>query len=301
MKKSFFAYINLLIALIITACSSKKNVQHSRTQSIQHPYAVANPAIHDNTTNEHLIEIETTIGSIKLKLYNGTPLHRDNFLKLVSVHFFDSLLFHRVIPHFMIQAGDPDSKLAKAGVKLGDGDLKYTIPMELNPGYYHKRGALGAAREMDILNPSKASSACQFYIVDGKVFSDSILQVAQAKRITKSKAYNLVISNPANKPLIDRYKKYMNTNADSTKAINKEIDLLVNEQAAKLPLHVFTEEQIKSYTSIGGSPHLDTNYTVFGEVIEGMDIVTRIANEPRDDNDRPFTNIRIIRVNEINK
>jgi peptidylprolyl isomerase len=299
MKKSFFIYVNLLITLILTACSSKKSINTAVSEKTVASNTQVNSTFQGNKSDEHIILITTTVGNIKLKLYNGTPLHRDNFLKLVSTHFFDSLLFHRVIPHFMVQAGDPDSKSAKAGVKLGDGDLKYTIPIELNPAYYHKRGALGAAREMDLLNPSKASSACQFYIVEGKVFTDSALQVVQAKRITKNKTYNRVITDPANKNLVDRYKKYMDTNPDSTKAINKEIDQLVNEQVASSPLHLFTSEQIKSYTTQGGSPHLDGSYTVFGEVTEGMDIVERIVNEPRDDNDRPFTNIRILRVDEL--
>src|ERR1035437_6911207 len=142
--------------------------------------------------HEPLILIETSFGNIKLKLYNETPLHRDNFLKLIKKHFYDSLLFHRVINTFMIQGGDPDSKNAPAGKFLGDGDVNYTIPPEFNQKLFHKRGALAAARNGDEVNPEQASSGCQFYIVQGKVFPDSLLNILE-NRITRMKAYNKVI------------------------------------------------------------------------------------------------------------
>src|SRR3972149_5167545 len=144
--------------------------------------------------SSRFVLVETTYGNIKIKLYNETPLHRDNFLKLVEKHFYDSLLFHRVINTFMIQGGDPDSKNAPSQKMLGDGDVGYTIPAEFNPKLFHKRGVLAAARNGDEVNPEQASSGCQFYITQGKIFSDSLLSLVE-KRITGMKAYNNVVRN----------------------------------------------------------------------------------------------------------
>jgi cyclophilin family peptidyl-prolyl cis-trans isomerase len=182
--------------------------------------------------------ITTEFGEIKLKLYNETPLHRDNFIKLVQEKYFDSTLFHRVINQFMIQGGDPDSKNAAEGVLLGNGGPTYTIPAEFKPELFHKKGVLAAAREGDQVNPSKASSGSQFYIVQGRVFNREELNVL-AQRMGKS----------------------------------------------------FTEEQIKTYSTLGGTPHLDANYTVFGEVISGLEVVDKIAAVSTDKNNRPLKNI----------
>lgn len=185
--------------------------------------------------------IETTYGNIKIKLYDETPLHKENFLKLVSEKLYDDQIFHRVINNFMIQAGDPKSKNAKPGQPLGYGDLGYTIPAEFNKDLFHKKGALAAARQPDNVNPNKESSASQFYIVHGKVYS------------------------------------------------NQELDLM--EQRG---IHIkFTEEQRKTYTTVGGTPHLDYAYTVFGEVIEGIDIVDKIASVKTDKRDRPLNDIKL--------
>ncbi|HXS36446.1 MAG TPA: peptidylprolyl isomerase [Flavipsychrobacter sp.] len=191
------------------------------------------------------VEIETEYGKIVMMLYDNTPKHRDNMIKLVKEHFYDSTIFHRVIPQFVIQGGDPDSKHAKAGQMLGDGDLKYKIPAEINDTYYHKRGAVGMARDN---NPEKASSACQFYIVVGKKFTDA------------------------------------------------ELDKISQHSGRK-----FTAEQREVYKTQGGTPHLDGGYTVFGEVLEGMDVVDKIANEPRDAHDRPNKDIRMIKVRLVKK
>ncbi len=185
--------------------------------------------------------IETTYGNIKIKLYDETPFHKENFLKLVSEKLYDDQIFHRVINNFMIQAGDPNSKNAKPGQPLGYGDLGYTIPAEFNKNLFHKKGALAAARQPDNVNPDKESSASQFYIVHGKVYS------------------------------------------------NEELNLM--EQRG---VHIkFTDEQRKIYTSIGGTPHLDYSYTVFGEVTEGIDIVDKIASVKTDKRDRPLNDIKI--------
>lgn len=195
--------------------------------------------------------IETTKGNIRVQLYNETPLHRDNFLKLIREHhFYDSLLFHRVIPDFMIQGGDPYSKNAKKGELLGDHSLDYNLPAEIRlPQIYHKRGALAAAREPDEVNPKRESSSSQFYIVFGK------------KQDEKG---------------LDRGRKNLQ------KLFGDSIKM--------------TKEMEDTYVSLGGTPHLDGGYTVFGEVIEGMDVVYRIQNVERDANDRPIDDVRIIKA-----
>lgn len=261
------------------------------------PQPVPNPG-GDNW--EHIVAIYTTEGEIRVKLYNETPVHRDNFLKLVADHFYDSLLFHRVIQGFVIQGGDPDSKHAKDGVLLGDGDVGYWVPAEFNPKLFHKRGVLAAARESDLINPNQESSGCQFYIVQGRTYTDSLLKV-EGKRIEKNLLYNKVIKRPENKMLVDKYVKFNKEKSDSSLYYSKEIDKIVEKELPNMPVHQFTPEQIKAYTTIGGTPHLDGSYTVFGEVIQGMDIVDKIAAAPRDANDRPLTNIRITRMIELKR
>jgi peptidylprolyl isomerase len=253
----------------------------------------------ENDTGELKVAIVTTYGTIKIKLYNETPLHRDNFVKLVKEHYYDSLLFHRVIQNFMIQGGDPDSKKAPSGVLLGDGGPNYMIPAEFNSKLFHKKGVIAAARESDLENPSQASSGSQFYIVQGKVFTDSLLKI-QAKRITKMKLFNKIINLPENKEYLTKYMVYNKTEkVDSVKYIYDIIDKKVQAELPSTPEYVFSPEQIKAYTTIGGTPHLDASYTVFGEVYEGLDVVERIGAEPVDKNARPLSDIRIKSVSII--
>jgi peptidylprolyl isomerase len=242
---------------------------------------------------ETKILIETAQGNIKIKLYNQTPLHRDNFIKLVKGHYFDSLLFHRVIQNFMIQGGDPDSKNAPAKVELGNGGPGYTIPAEFNKQLFHKKGVLAAARDSDLENPSQASAGSQFYIVQGKVFNDSLLQV-QAKRITRLKLYNRIVNKKENVHLIEKHKAFIEKKqTDSTKYINDIINKQVDATLANEPLHTFSNEQIQAYKTIGGTPHLDGSYTIFGEVIEGLEVVDAIAKQKTDKNDRPINDVRM--------
>ncbi|KGF47227.1 peptidylprolyl isomerase [Prevotella disiens] len=201
----------------------------------------------------HEIELVTDSGKIVIALYNETPQHRDNFLKNVKEGIYDGQLFHRVIKDFMIQAGDPASKTATKGQMLGDSDDKYTVPAEIvYPKLFHKRGAVAAARESDDVNPQRASSATQFYIVWGRKFSDNQLAWAQER--------------------IDKY-------------TNGQIKI--------------TPEIGNIYKTVGGTPHLDGSYTVFGEVLEGLDIVERIQTATTDDNDRPINDIRIVKATVI--
>ncbi len=188
------------------------------------------------------VKIITSKGTIVVLLSDKTPKHRDNFIKLVKQKFYDSVLFHRVIKQFMIQAGDPDSKQAEPGKRYGGGGLNYKIPAEFDNTLFHKRGVLAAARND---NPEKASSSCQFYIVQGKIFTDSTLNEVETNRL----------------------------------------------DGRKIPLHLR-----EIYKTVGGTPHLDQNYTVFGHVIKGMDVVDKIAGVERDQFDRPKEDVRIIKM-----
>jgi cyclophilin family peptidyl-prolyl cis-trans isomerase len=211
------------------SCSTQKSTQTTKPAETAKKEEAPKP-IHDQK-----VLISTDYGDMIVKLYDATPKHRDNFIKLVKDGFYDSLLFHRVIKGFMIQGGDPESKHAQLGVMLGNGDVGYTIPAEFNDSLFHKKGALCAARTN---NPEKASSGCQFYIVQGQVLnSDQLAQMAQRGAMT--------------------------------------------------------EEQKKVYSTIGGTPFLDHNYTVYGEVIEGLDVIDKIAAVQTAPGDRPVQDVRM--------
>lgn len=181
--------------------------------------------------------ISTNLGDIKIKLYEETPQHKANFIKIIKDGVIDSTLFHRVIAEFMIQGGDPNSKNAQPGQPLGMGSLNYRVPAEFNKNLFHKRGALAAARDN---NPAKASSSCQFYIVQGKKYTKQELTTLAARTGNS-----------------------------------------------------WTEEQLKTYEEVGGTPFLDMNYTVFGEVVSGIEVVDKIATLPKDGNDRPTNDVRM--------
>jgi len=226
MRKHFITNILITSAFLLTttSCSVRKNL-------------------------EPRVQLETTYGNIVVKLYAETPLHRDNFLKLVDEGFYDGVLFHRVIADFMIQTGDPNSRDAQPEQMLGTGDVGYRLPAEIVfPQYFHKRGALAAARQGDHINPERKSSGCQFYIVQGRIFS------------------------------------------------NEELDMMERSRSIE-----FTEEQRLIYSTIGGTPHLDGEYTVFGEVIEGLDIVEKISRTQTGRNDRPVEDIKIISAKRVKR
>jgi len=189
---------------------------------------------------ERVVLISTEYGDIKAKLYNETPKHRDNFLKLAEEKFYDGLLFHRVIKGFMLQGGDPESRNAAPGQMLGGGGPGYTIPAEFNPQFFHKKGALCAARQGDQVNPEKESSGSQFYIVHGKPLNDEQLEMMEERLNTK-----------------------------------------------------YTPEQKEGYKAVGGAPFLDNNYTIFGEVIEGLEVVDKLAAIQTAPGDRPLTDVKM--------
>ncbi len=197
----------------------------------------------------HLVEINTTAGRMVVELYNETPVHRDNFLKLVHEHFYDSTLFHRVIPGFMIQGGDPGSRKAEdRDTPLGQGGPGHTLPAEIMPALIHRNGALAAARLGDDVNPEKRSSGSQFYIVQGRTWQPADLARLEAR--------------------------LNSTRPDS------------------LAVH-YTPEQVDTYKSMGGAPHLDGGYTVFGQVVDGMEVLDLIAEQPCDNRDRPLADVRM--------
>ena len=251
-----------------------------------------------NREKETKLKIETSMGDIKVKLYNETPKHRDNFIKLAKDGTYNGTLFHRVIKDFMVQAGDPESKNAPKGKMLGSGDVGYTVPAEfVYPKYFHKKGALSAARQGDEVNPKKESSGCQFYIVTGKVFNDStLLNMEQQKNQNKvTEAFNAL----AQKHMKEIYKMRKANDQDGLYALQDTLFIQAEAEAAKQPDFHFTPEQIKAYTTVGGTPHLDGEYTVFGEVVEGMDIVDKIQQVKTDRSDRPEEDVKIINVSVI--
>ena len=248
-----------------------------------------------NMEKETKLKIETTAGDIIVKLYNETPKHRDNFIKLAEEGTYEGTLFHRVIKDFMIQAGDPESKNAPKGKMLGAGDVGYTIPAEfVYPKYFHKKGALSAARQGDNVNPEKESSGCQFYIVTGKVYNDSTLlgMEHQMNQARLNNAFNAL----AQKHMKEIYK--MRKDGDQEGLMNLQDTLIAQAEAqvADEPEFRFTPEQVKAYTTVGGTPHLDGEYTVFGEVLEGMDVVDKIQQVKTDRSDRPEEDVKITKV-----
>jgi cyclophilin family peptidyl-prolyl cis-trans isomerase len=240
-------------------------------------------------TSEQKVEISTTYGKIIIKLYNKTPRHRDNFIQLVRAGYYDSLLFHRAIPEFVIQAGDPNSRKAKPVDNLGDTDLDYKIPPEFVPEYYHKRGALAAARTPD---SDYSSSAGQFYIVSGKRWSTKELTkvMNEYNYAGKMTLLSVIMATDSVK---DRFGDY-NLRGDSAGLVQYSLKLKAQVDELFRPYQMdFTTQMIQQYIKPGGVPHLDKQYTVFGEVVSGMEVVDFIANLPRDENDRPLRDVRI--------
>lgn len=238
--------IILLSALLMLACSQSSQADTATTGSDNQEQK--NPTKKKKPAQMTKVLLKTSMGDIVIALYDETPLHKENFIKLVNDKYYDGVLFHRIIQNFMIQTGDPQSKTAKPGQMLGNGGPGYTIPAEFVPGLYHKRGAVAAARMGDNVNPKKESSGSQFYIVDGRVFS--------------------------------------------TNDLNRVIQMTGK---------TYSMDQIKDYTSIGGAPHLDGDYTVFGEVVSGMEIVDKIAAQQKDGRDRPIEDIKIISAEIMTK
>jgi peptidylprolyl isomerase/peptidyl-prolyl cis-trans isomerase B (cyclophilin B) len=250
-----------------------------------------------NTANKQLsnvsVKIETTMGNIVVKLYDETPAHRDNFVKLVKEGYYDGTLFHRIIKDFMIQGGDGDSRTAKPGQQLGMGDPGYKVPAEfVYPKYFHKKGALAAARQGDEVNPEKASSGSQFYIVTGTVFPEGRLKEL-TRQMQMQREHNIFNALAASRrsEIMDLRR---NRDQAGLMALQEQLIAEAKQQAASLAPITFTPEQIAAYTTVGGAPHLDGEYTVFGEVVEGMDVVEKLEKVKTGAADRPVEDVKVI-------
>ena len=265
MKRSLFI---VLLTVLIVACSG------SRTKA--------------GDDQEQLVLIKTKFGDMKVKLYNETPLHRDNFIKLVKEGFYDGLLFHRVIKDFMIQGGDPESKDAPAGKHLGSGGPGYQIPAEIVDGLYHKKGALAAARQGDAANPERKSSGSQFYIVQGKVYDEEKLSQIEEKmklNAERQEAMKLYMKDQVRIKRLQTEGKI-----DSINTIRFEIQEQAEKNVSESSYKI-NEKRKEIYTTVGGTPHLDGAYTVFGEVIEGLNVIDSIANVETGPGDRPIDDV----------
>lgn len=228
------------------------------------------------------------LGDIVVRLYDETPIHRDNFIKLAKEGYYDGTLFHRVIKDFMIQGGDPDSKGAPAGKMLGVGGPDYTLEAEIKDGLFHKRGALAAARQGDEVNPQRRSSGSQFYIVWGQVYNEG--QLRQYSKQLRMQKVQAVFNDLAASHRDEIMQMRRDRNRDRLQALQ---DKLVTEAESKVGKNGLTEEQLKVYSTIGGTPHLDGQYTVFGEVEEGLDVVEMIQNSATGRADRPVDDIEM--------
>ena len=248
-------------------------------------------SLNENT----IVSIKTSMGDIKVKLYDNTPGHRDNFIKLIKSNYYEGISFHRVIKDFMIQAGDPETKKA-SGATVADSLIDYTIPAEFNKENFHKKGALAAARQGNEINPSMRSSGTQFYIVHGKILNDEQLNSSE-KRITSA------IKQA-------QYIKYIKETYDSLKTVKPEATESEIQESATVKMfrylstaqdYKIPENQRQVYKNIGGTPFLDATYTVFGEVTEGLDVVERISSTATNSSDKPLTEVKILKIKISNK
>ena len=271
-------FILAALIMVFTACgagSKKSSDMEKRTQ----------------------VKIETTMGEIVVELYNETPKHRDNFIKLAKEGVYDSTLFHRVIRQFMIQAGDPDSKNAADTAQLGSGDVGYTIPAEFVPKFFHKKGALAAARMGDDVNPDRESSGCQFYIVTGRKFRESqLLDMAGQKNNARM---DTLFNQLARKHMKEIYKLRKANDQDGLLELQDSLEAQAYALYKEEEPFMFTPEQLTAYSTIGGAPHLDGAYTVFGQVVSGMETVEKIEGTKTGKADRPVENVRILKATVV--
>ena len=244
-----------------------------------------------NKPDKTIVSIKTDFGEIKVKLYNDTPKHKENFIKLVTEGFYNDLLFHRVMSNFMIQGGDPNSKTAEPDAMLGSGGPGYTIPAEILPNHFHKKGALAAARLGGPKNPEKESSGSQFYIVQGRVFRPGELD-----------SMNVIINNQRKEMMMRDQFNVEKSKFDSIRGKNDPagFNILLAELRAKVdsmyatgPQFTLTDEQREIYSTVGGYPSLDGEYTVFGEVVEGLDVLDKIATVKTNKANRPLEDVRM--------
>lgn len=278
----------IALTLMVMACSGGTTSEDSSTT--------------DLSGNDYLVTIKTDLGEMKAVLYDKTPQHKENFLKLVNDGFYDSLMFHRVIQGFMIQGGDPNSKNAAPGQRLGNGGPGYTIPAEFVPELFHKKGALSAARLSDQQNPERASSGSQFYIVQGQVTPREMLEGPNQGQMVMA-FQQLMQSNPSH-PLAQEYNQVLQENPGNNAAIEEKVRTTIDRlsEATGMPINEMSAERIDAYSTVGGTPSLDDQYTVFGEVISGLEVIDSIAAVQTAPGDRPVEDVRMyISVEEMPK
>ncbi|HEY0744556.1 MAG TPA: peptidylprolyl isomerase [Chryseosolibacter sp.] len=249
---------------------------------------------------DYVVTIKTKFGDMVAILYDETPKHKANFIKLAQEHFYDSLIFHRIIEGFMIQGGDPESKKAQPGQRLGNGGPGYNVDAEIIPKYYHEKGALSAARLSDQVNPTKASSGSQFYIVQGKKFSENEIKIDPQKF---NMALQQFFQKPENKVYYDTIAQlYQARDAKAYEAYISRLKPIVEKQLGTKVEKEVMPEMLKAYTTVGGTPNLDGQYTVFGKVIKGLEVIDKIAAQPKDPADRPIEDVRMmVTVEELSK
>lgn len=240
------------------------------------------------------IKISTTLGDIVVRLYDETPLHRDNFLKLATTGYYDNVLFHRVIKDFMIQGGDPNSKEAVPGVQYGTGGPDYTIEAEIKPELIHKRGALAAARQGDEVNPERRSSGSQFYIVWGQVYNQG--QIGQLAKQMDMQAQQAIFNQLVAEHRSEIMQLRRDRNQEGLMELQNDLQAQTYAKFQSMPNKGLTDAQKEAYTTVGGTPHLDGQYTVFGEVIEGLDVVEKIQSTKTQRGDRPCEDIKILKT-----
>ncbi|MBT1704808.1 peptidylprolyl isomerase [Chryseosolibacter indicus] len=249
---------------------------------------------------DQVVTIKTKYGDMIAILYNETPKHKQNFIKLAKEHFYDSLLFHRVIEGFMIQGGDPESRKAKPEQRLGNGGPGYTVDAEINPKFFHERGALSAARLGDQANPTKASSGSQFYIVQGRKYTESELKTDPQKygsalqqffQKSENRSYYDTMANLYRAGDQKAYEEFI---LSLKPLIEKQLGVSVDKD--------ISAEALNTYTTVGGAPHLDNGYTVFGKVIKGLEVVDKIAALPKGQADRPVEDVwMMVSIEEMSK
>ena len=240
------------------------------------------------------IKISTTLGDIVVRLYDETPLHRDNFLKLATTGYYDNVLFHRVIKDFMIQGGDPNSKEAVPGAQYGTGGPDYTIEAEIKPELIHKRGALAAARQGDEVNPERRSSGSQFYIDWGQVYNQG--QIGQLAKQMDMQAQQAIFNQLVAEHRSEIMQLRRDRNQEGLMELQNDLQAQTYAKFQSMPNKGLTDAQKEAYTTVGGTPHLDGQYTVFGEVIEGLDVVEKIQSTKTQRGDRPCEDIKILKT-----
>lgn len=249
-------------------------------------------------TADVLVDIKTTAGDIRVRLFGDTPRHRDNFVKLVKDGFYNGVLFHRVIDEFMIQTGDPDSKTAPKGAALGSGGPGYQIDAEIvYPRHFHRRGALAAARQGDQVNPRRQSSGSQFYIVTGRASSEA--ELARMEQQMEMMKKQNIFQELARDRQDEIRRMQMSGDHQGLETLRQRLIAITEEKAAADTAPAMTAEQREAYGTVGGAPHLDGQYTVFGQVESGMDVVDKIEKVATDGRDRPIDDIKIISMSIV--